>query len=251
MSMSTTSDTRIASLTHKAHAGQWSADAIDWKQEPVLPAALPRAVYIDMVSQLYHAELATLEVLAGLSLALPEADARAFVATQIQDEQRHAGVYRRYLERLGDIAPLNLQLGAIFRFSLASRGPHFAQVVALNVVMEHEALAQQRRRIDTLPCPLFRDVNRAIVGDESRHAGFGVLYLARALPAASFADRMAVATWVKTLWAMWCEANEGRYTHAGAEVLRLERAELAARWDGLARTLSRLGLGTRAELAIA
>jgi hypothetical protein len=244
-----TTHIRLDRLTAKATAGQWTADQIAWNTEPVLPARLPPAIYVDMVSQLYHAELAALDVLARLERELPEASARRFLATQITDEQRHAAVYRGYLERLGDVAPINGKLEAIFRFARESRLPAFACVVALNIVMEHEALQQQKKRIESLPCPLFGEINRRIVADESRHAGFGVIYLAGALPDASPADRLAVAAWVKQLWAMWCEANEGRYATEGAELLRLERAHLGERWAILVERLTSLGLGTAEELS--
>ena len=242
---------RIDRLTAKARAARWSIDDLDWSLEPVLPATLPRTAYVDMVSQLYHAELAALEVLNRLARELPEPAARQFLATQIADEERHAATYRRYLERIGELAPIDPGLAAIFRFALAGRVPAFALVTALNVVMEHEALAQQQRRIATLPCPLFGAVNRAIVADESRHAGFGVLYLAEALPAVAEAERAAVATWVRQLWAMWCAANENRYVVDGAEVLRLPRAHLDGRWSLLAARLARLGLAPHAELVAA
>ena len=241
-------DMRLDRLTAKARSGQWFADQIAWNAEPVLPERLPPAVYVDMVSQLYHAELAALDVLARLIGELPEASAQRFLATQIADEQRHAAVYRTYLERLGDIAPINDRLDAIFRSARDAKMPAFAGVVALNIVMEHEALQQQKKRIETLPCPLFREINRRIVTDEARHAGFGVIYLAGALPNASHADRFAVAVWVKQLWAMWCEANEGRYATAGAELLRLERAHLGERWTILVDRLASLGLATEDEM---
>ncbi|MEO8701889.1 MAG: ferritin-like domain-containing protein [Kofleriaceae bacterium] len=240
---------RLERLIAKATAAPWSMNTIAWATEPVLPAALPERIYVDMVSQLYHSELAALELLDRLVVELPEDQARRFLATQIADEHRHAAVYRRYLERLGELAPIDPGLAAIFAFARQAQLPAFAGVVALNIVMEHEALEQQQKRIDSLPCPLFGAINRAIVADESRHAGFGVVYLADALPRASQDDRLAVAAWVRELWAMWCKANEGRYAAAGAEVLRLERAHLGERWKILARRLATLGLATESELA--
>jgi hypothetical protein len=227
-------------LTAKATAAQWHPDAIPWHLEPVLPTRVPARIYVDMVSQLYHAELAALDVLAELHAALPEA--RAFLATQIADEHRHAAVYRRYLERLGELAPIDPGLASIFAFAHATKLPPLAKVVALHVVMEHEALAQQQKRIDTLPCPLFAAVNRAILRDESRHAGFGVIFLTQTLPTVDRDVRGAIAEWVSELWRLWCEANAGRYTHVDAEVLRLEHAHLAARWQILETRLTRLGL---------
>lgn len=244
-------DPRLGRLIAKAHAGQWTIDRIAWDLEPVLPAQLPRAIYLDMVSQLYHAERAALDVLARLDAELPASDAtaRRFIATQLADEQRHAAVYRRYLARLGDLVPINPALDSIFRAAGSAQLPAFALVAALNIVMEHEALAQQQRRIDTLPCPLFGQINRAIVADESRHAGFGVIYLDGALREASRDDRLRVAAWIAELWEMWCDANTGRYANTGEEVLRIERAELDVRWTLLVDRLARLGLATRDELA--
>jgi len=234
---------RISSLATKATARAWSARDVAWSQPLVLPDGIRPVVYVDLVSQLYHAELVALDALARMHAELTEPEARAFLATQIADEERHAQVYRAYLERVGDLRPIDPGLATSFDAARAWTGPAWALVVALNVMMEHEALHQQHKRIATLPCPLFKEINQRIAADESRHAGFGVLYLEHALPRVPAGEKADVIAWLRTLWARWHDANRGRYQAAGEEVLRLDAEELERRGRRVGATLASLGLG--------
>lgn len=234
---------KIISLADKARRRSWQAADLDWSLPVVAPEGVRVEVYVDMVSQLYWAEQVALEALARMDAELPEPEARAFIATQIADEQRHADVYRAYLERLGALRPLDPGLGEVFAAAAAWTGPGWGRVAALNVMMEHEALHQQQRRIATLPCPLFKQLNTRIAADESRHAGFGVLYLERVVPAARADEKAEVMAWLGSLWRLWGAANRGRYQAEGEHVLRLDADELARRGARVARTLAELGLG--------
>ena len=238
-----TSLSKITSLAGKARARAWHAREIDWWTPVVVPTGVRPAVYIDMVSQLFWAEQVALDALARMSAELPEREARVFLATQIVDEDRHAQVYRGYLERLGDLRPLDPGLGEVFAEATAWSGPAWGRVAALNVLMEHEALHQQHHRIANLPCPLFKQINTRIAADESRHAGFGVLYLEHVVPAASAADKAEVMAWLGRLWTLWRAANQGRYQAEGEHVLRLDAGELEQRGRRVAATLASLGLG--------
>jgi hypothetical protein len=201
------------------------------------------------VSQLYYSEEAAIHVLGQMMQSLPGVEARQYVCTQAIDEARHAQVYRRYLERLGDIAPIDPGLHAVFDKALTWNGPVLGLVVAMNLVMEHEALAQQKKRIATLPCPLFRQVNQAIIRDEARHAAFGVIYVQNVGPKASPAERARILEWISGLWMLWSQANEGRYTNDGEEVLRLDPSVLAQRAQVIAKTLVTLGVGDVREVS--
>ncbi len=235
---------KITRLAAKARARAWQARALDWWTPVVGPAGVRAEVYVDMVSQLFWAEQVALGALAKMMVELPEREARDFLATQIVDEDRHAQVYRGYLERLGDMKPLDPGLGEVFAVADAWTGPTWGRVAALNVMMEHEALHQQQRRIAMLPCPLFKQINTRIAADESRHAGFGVLYLEHVVPKATAAEKAEVMAWMGELWTLWRAANKGRYQADGEHVLRLDADELEQRGRRVAATLSSLGLNT-------
>ena len=236
---------KISSLAGKARARAGNAREIDWWTPVVTPNGVRTEVYVDMVSQLFWAEQVALDGLARMTAELPEPEVRAFLATQVVDEDRHAQVYRGYLERLGDMRPLDPGLGEVFDEATAWDGPAWGRVAALNVLMEHEALHQQHHRIANLPCPLFKEINTRIAADESRHAGFGVLYLEHVVPKASEDDKAYVMSWLGRLWELWRAANKGRYQAEGEHVLRLDAAELEQRGKRVAATLASLGLGGR------
>ncbi len=233
---------RIAALATKATRRQWSADQLDWNVDIVLPDGVRPTIYVDMVSQLHHAERAAITSLEVMRAALPEAEAKAFLTTQIADEVRHADVYRAYLERVGELAPVDPGLDEVLAAARAWRGPAWGLVVALNVMMEHEALQQQQKRIATLPCPLFKEVNQRIAADESRHAGFGILYLEHVLPAVPADEKAEVLAWIRSLWSCWHAANHGRYRAEGEAVLRLDEDELERRGHRVGAMLVALGL---------
>lgn len=236
---------KISSLAGKAKARVWHARELDWWAPVVTPTGVRTEVYVDMVSQLFWAEQVALDGLARMTAELPEPEVRAFLATQVVDEDRHAQVYRGYLERLGDMRQLDPGLAEVFAEATAWDGPAWGRVAALNVLMEHEALHQQHHRIANLPCPLFKQINTRIAADESRHAGFGVLYLEHVVPKVSGDDKAAVMAWLGRLWDLWRAANKGRYQTAGEHVLRLDAAELEQRGRRVAATLASLGLGGR------
>ena len=240
-------DPRLESLINKAFKNQWSIDtAIDWSLEPIIPEGIERAMYIDMVSQLYYSEEATIALLGRMLQELPSLQAKRYLCTQAADESRHAQAYRAYLERLGDIAPINEGLRAIFEAGLTWSGEPCAMIVALNVVLEGEALKQQHKRIETLPCPLFKQVNQAIVPDEARHAAFGQIYLKSHLKTVSDDDKRAILMWIAGLWKLWGQANEGRYqpdaTNPAAAVLQTPPDELRERWEDRRKVFEDIGL---------
>ena len=138
---------------------------------------------------------------------------------------------KRYLEKLGEIAPMNSALKSVFEAGFNSDRSYHSLVVALNIVMEGEALNQQHKRIETLPCPLFAQINKAIVRDESRHAAFGKIYMREKVKELSRDEKSEIFEWIKTLWFLWNKANQGRYTIEGSEILQTKSDELDDRWQ--------------------
>ena len=244
------SNARLVALCRNAVNRHGSLEsAIDWRERVVPPWWLPRRTYVAMVSQLYHAEVATMRMCRRLQSELPEPEAKRFLEIQYADELRHAEAYRAYLERLGDIAPINGAVATALEGGLAWSGSYHGAVVAFNVVLEGEAVMLQQKLSEMFPCPLFRQINARISHDEARHVAFGKIYLHDKLGALPFDERIAIYRWVKGLWHVCADANNGCRI-ASSAIVRLGRRRLEERWLKHRQTLIDIGLITLQDVAL-
>lgn len=238
-----TNDPKLEALIERAQRSQVGADgAVDWSAEIRLPDGVNTATYADLVSQLYYAEEATIAAIGRLLLDVPDFQAKRYLCTQAADEARHAQAYRRYLERVGDIAPINEGLQALLQEGLAAGASFRHRIIALNVVMETEALKQQKKRIESLPCPLFGEINRAIIVDEARHAAFGKIYMKTKVAELGAEERAEVVAWIGRLWQLWEAANRGRYDDSALPALQTSPEELGQRRGEIVGSLREVGL---------
>ena len=132
--------TKLEELYAKAKRDQWNADvAIDWSL-PVDPGgkildaermALPASSSSSsarakaqretfnahysawILSQLLHGEQGALMVAGELVAAVPDYEAKLYVASQAMDEARHVEVFRRYIRKLDKIYPAQPTLKSI------------------------------------------------------------------------------------------------------------------------------------------
>ena len=192
---------RLARLAANARAGQWSAvDDIEWHRAPSLPLWITRDQACTAISQLYYGEIATSRMCLALLNEFEPGPARQCLGLQIEDESRHAEVYRRYLERLGGIAPMDGTLASAL--DAATEGPvgTLSTIVAFHVVVEGELLRVQDSLTRLLPCPLLKQINRRVTRDEARHVAFGRIYLTEALADLSTGTRSRLYDWIYDLW---------------------------------------------------
>ncbi len=244
------SNARIVALGRNAAKRQWSlVTDINWRMRVVAPWWLPRKAYVAMVSQLYHAEVVAMRMCRRLQHELPEPEAKRFLETQRIDELRHVEAYRAYLERLGDIAPINEAMATALEGGLAWSGSYHGAVVAFNVVLEGEAVQLQQELGEMFPCPLFRQINARVSLDEARHVAFGKIYLPDKLKALPWDERLAIYRWVKELWHVCADANNGCRI-ASSAIIRLGRRRLEERWLNQRQTLIDIGLITRQDAAL-
>lgn len=238
---------QIDTLTAQATATAWSSrSAVDWwGATPQVPEGVARAAYVDTVSQLFHVEQAALAIASTLVRALPEPAARAFAATQVADEDRHAQVHRGYLERLGDIAPVDPALAAVCATARAWTGPAWVQVAALDVILAREVMPPLRRRIAAWPCRLFRQINARVGRDEVRHAAFGRAYLELVVPRVDDGERADGVAWLDSLWRRWAAVAIGRDRGRGVG-LHPDRDELERAAQRTRAHLRRLGVASEA-----
>ncbi|MFN8644847.1 MAG: diiron oxygenase [Candidatus Binatia bacterium] len=197
----------INALFSKAHAAGWDIDRdVDWSlpiaaDDPLVDhawaafgatptfRALPETVQTyatrralgRMLNVLQVGESVAQDVCAQLVLRLREEDYRNHAAAQAMDEARHHLAYRRILEKMNE-EPEDLDPGTELMFDslLAAQGAlelvateqFFLESVAMDIFDGIRAHATH---------PLLRQVLPLVVRDESRHMGFGVLYVAEHL----------------------------------------------------------------------
>jgi hypothetical protein len=234
---------QVQTLIDNAFDGQWKPDEqIDWSTPAEIPTAMSKATYVGMVSQFYYAEEATIMAIGQLLQQVPEFQARRYLCTQALEEARHAQIYRRYLDLIGGLAPVDEGLKRTYEACLVEGVPYWAKIAVLNVMFEGEALKHQRKRIETLPCPLFRQVNAAIILDEARHHAFGKVYLRAKLKQISLAEKVSAYHWIQHIWSIWAGAIQARNRGQDAAILRTSSSELDERFKEQQKAFIDIGL---------
>jgi ferritin-like protein len=105
-------------------------------------------------------------------------DHKFFQATQVMDEARHNEVLKRYIaERLEDITyPMPKNEVELFE-SILGESKWYLKTIALQLVAETFAVSLFKMMAESAKDPVLGEVCRRILGDESRHMGFGMLSL--------------------------------------------------------------------------
>jgi hypothetical protein len=209
----------INALFAKAHSADWDIENdVDWSvavapadglvapewaayggtptfrslPEPAQAYATRRAVG-RMLNILQVGESVAQNVCAKLVLLLREEDYRNHAAAQAMDEARHHLAYRRFLDLMGE-EPEDIDAGTEWMFDalLATDDPleliateqFFLEGFAMSIF---EGLRQHATH------PLLRRIIELITRDESRHMGFGVLYVAEWMQQQTKAKRVGFA----------------------------------------------------------
>lgn len=238
---------RLARLAANARAGQWSADDdIDWRRGPRLPLWITRDQARVAISQLHYGEVSTRRVCLALLRDVPAGSARRCLEYQIEDELRHADVFKRYSARLGGLAPMDRTLGSAL--DAASAGPigPLGPMVAYHVVVEGEVLRIQDSLARLLPCPLLRQICRLVARDEARHVAFGRIYLSGALADVPADARRRLYDWTYGLWRQTTSAALADRTRGSAGRGAL-RSWLGGAWCHHQAALQQIGLSPGPE----
>ncbi len=194
----------INALFAKAHSADWDIERdVDWRlpiaaDDPLVEhawgafsqtptfQALPGAVKDRvtrrglgrMLNVLQVGESVAQDVCAKIALAVHEEDYRNHAVAQAMDEARHHLAYRRFIEKMNEaVEDIDAGTEAMFDALLASHDPltliateqFFLESLAMNIF---EGIQRHARH------PLLRAIITLITRDESRHMGFGVLYVA-------------------------------------------------------------------------
>jgi len=209
----------INALFAKAHSADWDFEKdVDWSV-PVEPddplvghawaaygktatfQALPERAKTHatrrsvgrMLNILQVGESVAQNVCARLVLTLREEDYRNHAAAQAMDEARHHLAYRRFLDAMGEqVEDIDAGTEMMFDALLSMDDPleliateqFFLESFAMNIF---EGLRREATH------PLLRRIVELITRDESRHMGFGVLYVAEWMRRAPLERRIAFA----------------------------------------------------------
>jgi len=188
---------RIDRLYSKAKRGQWNLDDKDYFPKNYqgdindwlgISDEVRKAAACSF-SSFYYGEQGAKLISAQLSLMAPTAESSKFLATQTMDEARHLEVFERILNLIDEIHPINPFLNAFL--TDIYRAPSLAEkLVGMNLLIEGLALSAFQATITALQPGVniseqgYRAVGEPIEGiirDESRHVGFGVLFLPEVL----------------------------------------------------------------------
>lgn len=207
----------INALFVKAHSADWDIDRdVDWST-PIDPSdslvhhewgaygstptfkALPeraknhatRRGLGRILNILQVGESVAQDVCAKIALAVREEDYRNHAVAQAMDEARHHLAYCRFLDKMGDEVEdidigTEMMFDALLEFDdplqIVATEQFFLESLAMNIF---EGIHKHAKH------PLLRDVLGLITRDESRHMGFGVLYIAEWMKSHSLDEQIA------------------------------------------------------------
>ncbi len=146
-----------------------------------------------MLNVLQVGESVAQDVCAKIALAVREEDYRNHAVAQAMDEARHHLAYRRFIEKMDEqVEDIDAGTEAMFDALLASHDPltliateqFFLESLAMNIFEDIQRHARH---------PLLREIITLITRDESRHMGFGVLYVAEWMRRHTLDEQIAFA----------------------------------------------------------
>lgn len=154
-----------------------------------------------VVSQLYYGERGALLTSSQLATMVPDQESSAFLTTQSFDEARHMEVFARMASRLDQLHPVNPFLQLLLTDLLRTTSL-IEKMIGMNLLVEGLALSvfhhlikvfKSHPRLQTaFDQVLIVEPVEAIVRDESRHVGFGMLYLPELAKKLSMRQRLQV-----------------------------------------------------------
>src|SRR6266850_1573606 len=209
----------INALFAKAHSADWDFENdVDWSvpvaaddplvahewaaygrtptfqalPEPAKAHATRRAIG-RMLNILQVGESVAQNVCAKLVLGLREEDYRNHAAAQAMDEARHHLAYRRFLDLMGD-EPEDIDGGTEMMFDALLAADDPLELIATEqFFLEGFAMSIFEGLREHATHPLLRRIIELITRDESRHMGFGVLYVAEWMQQQKQPKRVAFA----------------------------------------------------------
>lgn len=177
---------KLHRLYENAKRDQWNASQLfhhEITQDEILNLdEVEKDALSSLLSQFYYGERAAMIVSSQLVAMVDDIDAANFLTTQCVDEARHMEVF----DKLASVAGGLKEINPFLRLLLADilRSPLIEKTIGMNLLIEGLALSSFHHMVKTWESHPKMKKNKlviepieAIIRDESRHVGFGVLYL--------------------------------------------------------------------------
>jgi hypothetical protein len=151
------------------------------------------------------------------------------------DSELYGSVVHRRQERLQS---RRLRSTARLVYRLLDTDHYGEKIVGMQIFLEGVAVGLFQRFQKDSPDPLVRELIQLVLRDESRHAGFGVIYLADKFRGVSAAERARVEAFVAELCRL--------FHHATASPFGPVNEFLSATFSDIAHRLKLIGLDLKA-----
>ena len=241
--------TKEMALYHLAKREQWDAEVdVNWDRPWVsgegVPEDVSRLVRQNFATQLFLGEQGAFGLCGQILNMVPDMEAKLYVGTQIVDEARHVEAFAKYAEFAGGFVTLNPRLIELLT-GFVEAETYEQKIVGMQVFVEGMILEVFKAMRKNTPCPILKDMLELVIRDESRHANFGVVYLAKKMRDASPALRRkvedSIGQWAKDfVHVMEWENPDVPRTAAMAERNDDGRQEIIV--NGIAGLQERLGI---------
>jgi rubrerythrin len=167
---------RLERLFEQAKRDFWNeSTAIDWAQGFVIPPEQRRPL-ARILSIIYYGERAAMQVSAQLLTMVEDEQAKFALAAQVIEEAKHVSVFRRVLQSLDDIQPVDPWSRRILS-DLVRVDNVAAKLIGMQLIVENVANHLFTHIADAVDDPLLREILRYVARAEKKHTGIAAIYL--------------------------------------------------------------------------
>jgi len=163
-------------LFEKSKRDFWNDTEVhDWDRPIELPPEQHRPL-AKILSVVYYGERCALEVASQLIGMVEDEQAKLALSAQVMEEAKHVVVFRRLLDRLDEVHPVN-RWSRWLLMDLVRTKSVAAKLVGMQLMVENFAnhLFHHLRR--SVPDPHLKKLLHYIEKDEAKHTGLAALYL--------------------------------------------------------------------------
>jgi rubrerythrin len=167
---------RLQRLFEQAKQDFWDeAQVIDWSRELTIPKHQRRPL-ARILSIIYYGERAALEVSAQLLTRVDDEQAKFVLAAQVIEEAKHVSVFRRVLQKLDEIHPVDPWSRRLLS-DLVRTDSSVAKLIGMQLIVENVANHLFVHIGDAVADPLLKEILRYVARDEKKHTGLAAIYL--------------------------------------------------------------------------
>lgn len=171
---------RLERLFEMAKQDFWNeSSVIDWGQ-PLEIAPDQRAPLAKILSIVYYGERAALEVASQLIPMVADEQCKFALAAQVIEEAKHVSVFRRLLNKLDRIHPVNTWSRMVLSDLVRTRSA-VAKLIGMQLIVENFANHLFHFLGKAVADPHVKQVLSYVERDEKKHTGLAAIYLPRVL----------------------------------------------------------------------